>query len=200
MPRFRFPIDTAWFKQKLRQKGLTQERVAHFLKTDDSAIYRILYGLRAIWIYEAVVFARLLDVSVFEIMQRAGAEPFAEALSLPIIGSLNGSLDLTLSNKYPPVTSIPVMEQSAVGVICDDTASPYHGWIFVYVPADVIQSSAVGRLAMVTLPTGKRVIRFLKNGLHAGIFDLAPLGGPSLSNFAVYAASPVLFIRPAHGP
>lgn len=200
MPRFRFPIDTAWFKQRFQQKGLTQQRLAEFLKTDDSAIYRILYGLRAIWIYEAVTMARLLEVSVYEIMQRAGAEPLAEALSLPIVGSLNGTLDMTLTNKYPPITSIPVLEQSAVGLICDDNASPYYGWIFVYVPADDIQLSAVGRLSMVTLPTGKRVIRFLKNGVHAGVFDLTTMNGSLLSNFAVYAASPILFIRPLHGP
>jgi transcriptional regulator with XRE-family HTH domain len=200
MPRLRFPIDTAWFKTRFQQKGLTQQRLAEFLKVDDSAIYRILYGLRAIWIYEAVTLARLLDVSVYEIMQRAGAAPLAEALSLPLVGSLNGALDMTLTNKYPPVTSIPVLEQSAVGVICDDNASPYYGWIFVYVHADDIQPAAVGRLSMVTLPTGKRVIRFLKNGVHAGAFDLATMSGPLLSNFAVYAASPILFIRPAHGP
>lgn len=198
--RSHFPIDTAWFKQRFREKGLTHQRLADHLKTDDSAIYRILYGERAIWVYEAVTLARLLDISMYELMQRAGAEPFAEALSLPIMGSLNGALELTLTNKYPAVTSIPVLEQSSVGVICDDPASPYHGWIFVYVPADVIQPAAVGRLAMVTLPMGKKVIRFLKNGLHQGVFDLASLGGPSLSNLAIYAASPVLFIRPAHGP
>ena len=93
-----------------------------------------------------------------------------------------------------------MLEQSAVGVICDDNASPYYGWIFVYVPADDIQPSAVGRLSMVTLPTGKKVIRFLKNGVHAGVFDLTTLNGSLLSNFAVYAASPILFVRPFHGP
>jgi hypothetical protein len=52
----------------------------------------------------------------------------------------------------------------------------------------------------VKLASGKMVIRFLKQGINAGMFDLAPFTGPSLNNFDVSAASPVLFIRPVHGP
>jgi hypothetical protein len=43
------------------------------------------------------------------------------------------------------------------------------------------------------------LIRFLKPGLHTGKFDLVPLSGTALTNFVVFTASPVLFIRPAHG-
>ena len=184
----------------MQRNGLTQVGLGGLLDTDDSTVYRLIHGMRAIWVYEVVKLARIFDVSPYEIMHRAGAEPLAEALSLPIVGSLNGALDITPSRKHPPVKSIPVLEQSAVGVICDDNASRYYGWIFVYVPANDIQQSAVGRLSVVKLDSGKTVIRFLSHGLHAGRFDLATIGGPSFSNFVVSAASPVLFIRPVHGP
>jgi hypothetical protein len=44
------------------------------------------------------------------------------------------------------------------------------------------------------------VIHLLKQGINAGMFDLAPITGPSLRNFDVSAAPPVLFVRPVHGP
>ena len=73
-------------------------------------------------------------------------------------------------------------------------------WIFVYVSTADIQPSAVGRLSIVKLASGKMVIRFLKQGINVRMFDLAPITGPSLNNFDVAAASPVLFIGPVHGP
>ena len=73
-------------------------------------------------------------------------------------------------------------------------------WIFVYVPTAGIQPSAVVRLSVVNLASGTMVIRFLKQGINVRMFDLAPITGPSLNNFDVAAASPVLFIGPVHGP
>ena len=195
-----FPIDTDWFKQKMKEKRLSQARLGPLLGTDEGAVYRVVHGQRAIWVYEVIKLARIFGVSVYEIIKRAGAEPLAKELSLPIVGSLNSTLDVTISNKYPPVASIPVLEQGAEGFICDDNASPYYGWIFVHVPSPSIQPAAISRLSVVKLAGGKMVIRFLKQGLHAGRFDLTPLAiGSNLSNFEILSASPVLFIRPLHG-
>jgi len=52
----------------------------------------------------------------------------------------------------------------------------------------------------VNLASGTMVIRFLKQGINVRMFDLAPITGPSLNNFDVAAASPVLFIGPLRGP
>jgi len=195
----RYPIDTAWFKERMRHKRLSQVQLGALLDTDDSTIYRIVHGMRAIAVYEVVKLARIFGVSVYEIIKHAGAEQMAEDLSLPIVGSVNSALDITLSDEHLPVTSIPVLEESAVGYTCDDAMSLYYGWTFVSVPAMDIQPAAVGRLSVVTLANGKMVIRFLKNGRRAGAFDLTSLNGPTLNNFVVAAASPILYIRPLHG-
>lgn len=195
----RFPIDTAWFKEKMRQKRISQVELGRLLGTNDSAVHRITHGIRAMWVYEVVKLARIFGVSVYEIIQRAGAEPLAQALSLPIVGSVNGALEIAISNKHPPVASIPVLEENAVGFTCDDGTSPYYGWTFVSVLATDIRPSAIGRLSVVKLDSGKMVIRFLKHGLRAGRFEVASMCDPSLNSFDVSAASPVLFIRPVHG-
>lgn len=196
----RIPIDSEWFKKQILDRCLSQREFLVLVDMKETALYRVLSGKKPIRLDDASKMARFFGISLYDLLRRAGIDPPAEGMTLPIAGSVNGALDVTLSAKYPPVASIPLVEQSAVGLICDDSASPFYGWIFAYIPASDIEPSAIGRFSVVKLSSGKMLIRSLKPGLHAGKFDLAPLNGPPFTNFAVFTASPVLFIRPAHGP
>ena len=196
----RFPIDSDWFKKQILDRGLSQREFYVLVDINETALYRILSGKQPIRLDEASKMARFFGISLYDLLRRAGIDTPAEGMTLPIVGYVNGALDVTLSAKYPPVTSIPLVEQSAVGLICDESDSPFYGWIFAYIPASNIEQSAIGRLSVVKLSSGKMLIRFLNPGLHTGKFDLMPLNGPAFTNFAVFTASPVLYIRPAHGP
>ena len=194
------PIDSDWFKKQILDRGLSQREFYEATDINETALYRILSGKQPIRLNEASKMARFLGVSLYDLLRRAGIDPPSEGMTLPIVGSVSGVFEITMSGKFPPVTSIPLIEQSAVGLICDDSASPFYGWIFTYIPSSDIEPSAIGRLSVVKLSSGKMLIRFLNPGLHTGKFDLMPLNGPAYTNFAVFTASPVLYIRPAHGP
>jgi len=196
----RIPIDSDWFKKQILEKGMSQREFHIHVDIAENALYRILSGKQPIRLNEASQMASFFGVSLYDLLRRAGIDPPVEGMTLPIAGSVNGALDVTPSAKYPPVTSIPLVEQSTVGLICDDSGSPFYGWIFAYIPASDIEPSAIGRFSVVKLSSGKMLIRFLKPGLHTGKFDLVPLSGTALTNFVVFTASPVLYIRPAHGP
>lgn len=193
-----YPADTAWFRERLRAKKLSIRKTAKLLGLDASSLSRIFRGLQRIRLDEATTLARILEVSLFEVLRRTGTEPPPpEAMTLPLVGSVNGSLCITTGGGHAPVTSMPLFEQSAVGVICDDGASPFYGWIFAYIPASDIQPSAIGRLSVVHLADGTGLIRFLQPGLHAGRFNLVPIAGRAFQNVNdVRAAAPVLHIKP----
>jgi transcriptional regulator with XRE-family HTH domain len=195
----RYPTDTKWFKNRIKDKKLTQKELAHFVGMEDTAIYRFLEGARPLRVEEAVKMATILEVPLYDVLERVGASPSLESISLPIVGSVNGSLDITTSMGLPPVRSIPLFETTVLGLICDDNLSPFYGWVFTFIPASEVEPSAIGRLSVVKLSSGKMLIRFLKPGLNAGKFDLGSLNGPTLNNFDVFTASPVLLIRPFHG-
>jgi transcriptional regulator with XRE-family HTH domain len=195
----RYPTDTTWFKNRIKERKLTQKELALFVGMEDSAVYRFLEGARPLRVEEAVKMATILEVPLYDVLERVGASPSLESLSLPIVGSVNGSLDVTPSTGLPPVRSIPLFERTVVGLICDDNVSPLYGWVFTYIPVSGLEPSAIGKLSVVKLSSGKMLIRFLKPGINAGKFDLGSLNGPSLANFDVFTASPVLFIRPFHG-
>jgi transcriptional regulator with XRE-family HTH domain len=196
MTEYNYPVDKAWFKDKLRQKGVSRREVAKLLGFDHSSFSRIILGTRRLTPEYAVAMAAYFEVSVHELLKRAGLSPPDDNNTLPVIGSLNGALEVT-PRVLPPVASMPVFERDARCLLCDDRNSLYYGWIFAYIPAAEVQHEAIGRLSVVTLSTGLKLIRFLTPGLYAGRFNLMPMAGRQLNDVEISAATPVLHIRTA---
>lgn len=205
MTEHNYPVDKAWFRQKLKQKGASRREVARLLGFDHSSFSRMILGTRRLTPEYAVAMAAYFEVSVHELLKRAGLAPPDHINTLPAIGSLNGALEVT-PRDLPPVTSMPMFEQDARCLLCDDPNSLYYGWIFAYVPPSEIQSEAIGRLSVVQLSTGLKLIRFLTPGLYAGRFNLMPMAGRQLLDVEVSTAAPILHIRtaqaanPPHAP
>lgn len=66
--------DKHWFKVRLAELGHTQRALAKVLDIDPAAVTLMLQGKRKIELKEAVALARLLDVSVEEILERVGVD------------------------------------------------------------------------------------------------------------------------------
>lgn len=194
----RYPVDREWFTLKLKEKGKSRRDVARLLGFDHSTISRAMRGDSPLRVDQAIALAGYFEVSLYELLRRAGAQPPEEGNTLPVAGSLNSAHEVRVRS-LPPVTSMPVFEKAAVCLICDDPHSLFYGWVYVYVPAPAphIQPTAIGRLSVVELDNGRKLVRFLNPGIYAGRFDLMPLTGAALLDQEVTAASPILHIRPA---
>lgn len=66
-------VDTRWFQNKLSDSRLSQRRLASMLGLDPAAVSLMLKGRRKMSVKEASELARLLNVSVDEVLTRAGA-------------------------------------------------------------------------------------------------------------------------------
>lgn len=194
----RFRIDTAWFKQKCKEKGLSQRKMGDLLHINHEALSRVFRGIMPIRIEQATKLAEYFEVSLYEVLRHAGIDlPPPTGLALPIVGSVNKSFHVT-PGKHPPLASMPIFEQAAEGVVCNDSKSLFYGWVFAYVPANNIPPLAIGRLSIVQLAGGQKYIRFLKPGIQAGRFDLVSIttGRPFENLHDVSSASPILHILP----
>lgn len=76
----KFPINTEWFRLKLREKGRSASALAAFLGLDKSAVSRLLNGGRDVSAEEQDKIAQFLGVDVAEVaMHRRGKRTgFAE--------------------------------------------------------------------------------------------------------------------------
>ncbi len=89
-------MDEKWFKQRQKEAGVTAEDIAQKLGRNRSAVSHIYSGQRRMSLEWAQAFSDVLDVSVDEVLKRAGVyEPqvaqqlkpgFAESDATPFIG------------------------------------------------------------------------------------------------------------------
>lgn len=66
-------VDQRWFQNQLQDKHISQRKLAKMLDLDPSAVSLMFKGRRKMTAAEAAELARLLNVSVDEILTRAGA-------------------------------------------------------------------------------------------------------------------------------
>lgn len=66
-------VDTAWFHGRLHDRKISQRRLAQMLELDPAAVSLMLRGRRKMSAAEAAEIARMLGVSVDEVLARAGA-------------------------------------------------------------------------------------------------------------------------------
>lgn len=90
MPRHSPAMDSAWFKNRMKELGVTQEALGTELGRDRDKVRRILGGTQTMRIDEALTFATMLDVSYQEIVERA-------------LGLANGSLSFGKRDRNIPV-------------------------------------------------------------------------------------------------
>jgi transcriptional regulator with XRE-family HTH domain len=66
------PFDRRWYTERLSAQHLSQRGLAKRLDIDPAQVSRIFNGRRPLRLDEVPVLARLLDVSVVDIIERAG--------------------------------------------------------------------------------------------------------------------------------
>lgn len=134
-------VDHGWFLRRIKLKGLSQRRIgAELGLKGGSAVNHIVSGRRKISAWEAKELARLLEVSLEELHERAGitkealeamAEEGSESPRLPRLTSVEISIKLsncgTCTMKIPKKLTkeaaemlIAFVNSSVSGLICGD--------------------------------------------------------------------------------
>lgn len=75
-------MDDKWFKQRQKIAGVTADDIARELGRDRSLVSRIYVGRQKMRPDEAKIFARVLDVPLAEVMERAGILEKEEAAAI----------------------------------------------------------------------------------------------------------------------
>jgi len=65
-------MDTKWFKNRMREQGVTQEKLGSLLGRERSVVSKIINGHQPIKLNEASILARALAVSSEEVLSHAG--------------------------------------------------------------------------------------------------------------------------------
>lgn len=186
------PVDTAWFKARLTDKGYSQRGLAKMLDIDHSALSLMFSGKRKMSVQEAGSVASLLDVPIGEVLKRAGVAVRVGDVSVPVRGTVGGAGDLAGTRRA--VAAPADMGSETVAIRIDEPGALHHGWVLFYYPSDQVLPEAVGRLSVVRVDD-RETIGFVARGLDEGTYSVTPLQGPTTGDVRLRSATPVRWIR-----
>lgn len=99
-------MDDKWFKQAQRRAGVTAEDIARELGRDRSVVSRIYVGRQKMSLDQARVFARILDVPLADVLERAGVTEKTEAAAFTP-GFAEGDV-IPFTHQRQPGTADPI--------------------------------------------------------------------------------------------
>lgn len=199
--------DFEWFKNKLAEKRISQARLAKLLEMDKSSMSLLLRGKRRMTTDRAADIARLLGVSVTEVMKRAGTRLDGLGAGKPMVASvpLAGWLDASgIFHKTPEVvTQIDdcTAPDGSIAVQWRTAQSPAEmldNWLVVAGPerapnADLIHD----RMCIVRTSDGRSLLRTVRRGYTRDAFNLHAYDAEPEMDVRLEWVRPVIFARPA---
>lgn len=192
---FKNEIDTEWFRNILKDRKLSQRRLAKLIDMDPAAVSLMFRGRRKVSTTEAATLATVLGVPLSDVMEHLGARTPANAGRVPIVGTIDAEGEILL-RKAHGYLDVPVeLPENVVAVRDEDPASMRYGWTLVYDPRGDVPREAIGKLCVVRLMNGAQYVRFLRNGIEHGTYSLLADQGVSMANVRLLSASPVLWIK-----
>lgn len=196
-------INTAWFKDRLIVKRMSQRQLADVLKMDPAALSLTLRGMRAMQHHEAEGIARELGVPLADVLEQIGIDVGAGASNqVAVVGRVDAGGLVHMARPKDGPRRFPAPE----GMPQDAAALRYEGdgfmdgWVGYYQPADRVGADAAGRLCVAQL-AGREgwYLRVVKRGYAKGTYTLSdPFGAAAaIEGARLASAAPILWVRAA---
>jgi len=200
-------IDDQFFRDALRATDKSQREMARFMGLDPAAITLMLQGRRAMQLSEAQQISEFLGIPVEDVLRHAGLQLSGESsgnaakpAGVPLIGTIGADGDIKLDNKGGSrIVDAPAkLPADAAALRASEDAFPpvvMRGALLYFKPSNVVEPSAIGRLAVVRLGNRSIRLRHVAPGFDFDRFTLTDQQGVQ-ENVQLTAATPVLWIKP----
>lgn len=193
-------MNTLFFKNRLKDRDISQRKLAQLLKLDPAAITLMLKGERRMQPAEAKVIAELLNVPITEVLREAGIPVSEDVGAVPIAGSVDGSGRVTLMpvGTHEMITAPTDVPRDGYALQMRAFGDAQDGWVLYVSDASTVPDDHLDRLCAVSISDGRAVVAFVRRGYRQGRHNLMlwPSREP-LHDQALASVSPVLWLRPS---
>lgn len=192
------PINTAWFRDRIADRQMSQRALARAMGMDAAAISLMLRGKREMKLTEAAEIARLIGVPVSDVLQNAGVRTFSS--SIQIIGWVDGHgeghcmLHDPLGTVPHPGAELPGNLNAVQCRTAGTELDHMDGWLLFIPDAHRgVSPEAIGRLSFCKIKDGVTYLAKPTKSYTRGRWDLT---GPATkaNGVQIEYAIPVLLI------
>lgn len=192
-------VDTVWFTDRLRDRGLSQRGLAKLMDIDPAAISLTFRGKRKLTLDEAAQLAVLLNVSTTDVLERAGMPLHGEP-KCPLVGRLTGAFEVVMAGEgaHDQVDAPPGMPADCQAIQARTAGTDQEqidGWIYFVSGTKGNAAKNLGELAMVAIKGNGIKIAHVKKGYARGTYNLLTPKGEMITNAEIAWSAPVLWIK-----
>ena len=192
-------IDTGWFKEQLRIKGLSVRALARHLNISASAASYMLRGVSKIPQDKAQAMADLFAVDLLELYKRVGAPIDDAQRSVPVTYFMDTERKI-LPLPSEEVFSVPAPFETTASSICLQirTTDMYDQWLLFTQGPKLPVNEAVNKLSLYEDAEGHLYVAIIRAGYQPGTYDAhsAFNDGRVFRGVQVVWASPIAWIKP----
>ena len=192
-------IDTGWFKEQLRFKGLSVRALARHLDISASAASYMLRGVSKIPQDKAQAMADLFGVDLLELYKRMGAPIDDAQRSVPVTYYMDTARKI-LPVASEEIFSVPAPFETTASSICLQirTTDMYDQWLLFTQGPKLPVNEAVNKLSLYEDAEGHLYVAIIRAGYQPGTYDAhsAFNDGRVFRGVQVVWASPIAWIKP----
>lgn len=192
-------VNSTWFRNRLVDKRLSQRQLARVIGVDPAAVSLMLRGKRKMDVSEAGAIAKALGVPVDEVLRHAGVDVRGVEAngSVPVVGWVDDQGVVTMERAMGP-TVVPFLGGAGAsdGVVAlrIQTNERMDGWLVFYreVARQGVSLEAQGRLCVVELESGQKLLRAVRRGYAPGEHVLGGWFVERSGSIRIASAAPVI--------
>lgn len=192
-------INETYFKKAMQNAGMSLRQLAKHMGKDHSGVSLMFRGRREMRMSEAADIARLLNLSLTDVLKNAGM-PLAGENTVPVVGFADGDgevhmldederYELPLPEGLPPCSAL----------VCRTSMSPLElmdGWTLFFDQPAAPTPEHLNRWCVVQVRNGPTLLRHLRRGYRPDTFNLLADKGPTIADARLEWAASVVLIRP----
>lgn len=194
------PMNTKWFRDRLRGIELSQRGLAKLLDVDAAAVSYMLRGQRKMTLQEANRIAQILGVPASEVMRQAGIKVDDNVKRIPIAGICDaaGHITLLAAKTHERIIAPADVPADSYAVQVRSPGHTKDGWLFFVAANQNEPREQIDSMCLCALADGTQVLAYVRRGYRKDAFNLtlSTDAGKLMQDCAVSWCSPVLWIKP----
>lgn len=192
-------MNTQWFRDRLKDKQISQRGLAKLLDIDPAAASLMLRAKRKMTTHEAHQIATILGLPLNEIMRNAGIEVIDDVRRVPITAYMDehGGVSLMPARTHDTVVGPADCPIGTYAIQVRSPATIKDGWLLFVNPTQAPAGDNIEKLCSTATADGKQVVALIRRGYRRDTHNL--ILWPSMEVLAdsnVAWTSPVLWIKP----
>jgi plasmid maintenance system antidote protein VapI len=192
-------MSTEWFRDRLKQKKISQRGLAKLLNIDPAAASLMLRAKRKMTSHEAHQIAQILGVPLNEIMRQAGIDVIDDVRRVSVTSFMDehGHVSLMPARTHDTVIG---PADCPIGTYAIQVRSPTtvkDGWLLFVNPAQAPANDNIDKLCSNATHEGKQLVGVIRRGYRRDTHNLILWPSNNIASDVTLAwSSSVLWIKP----